>query len=122
MGDYREFLKKFVERYDGDGIDDMPGLRYPVKYWEIVNEPGLQGDELKFFHGTSQEYLEILKTSYEVIKEVDEDAKIVMGGMAGMHTKFVEFWSPIIKEAGNYFDIANIHSIDSDERRKISLF
>ena len=28
-----------VERYDGDGVDDMPGLEIPVKHWEIDNEP-----------------------------------------------------------------------------------
>jgi len=110
-----------VERYDGDGFEDMPGLRYPVKYWEIMNEPGMQGRDpsgLKFFYGTPEEYLEILQASYRAIKEADPEAKVVMGGMAGMHEQFVEFWEPIISEAGKYFDIANIHSIDTDERRE----
>jgi len=32
----------YVERYDGDGIDDMPGLIQPVRQWEIFDrfEPG----------------------------------------------------------------------------------
>lgn len=121
MEDYREFLGRLVERYDGDGIDDMPGLIYPVKYWEVVNEPGMQGKDpsgLKFFYGTPQEYLEILKVSYQTIKGADPEAKVLMGGMAGMHDQFVKFWDPIMDEAGNYFDIANIHSIDTDERRE----
>jgi|Deesub1362A_J573_1020465.scaffolds.fasta_scaffold02873_6 parallel beta-helix repeat protein len=121
MEDYKEFLKKFMERYDGDGVDDMPGLVYPVKYWEIMNEPGMQGKDpsgLKFFYGTPEEYLEILKVSYQTIKEADPEAKVLMAGMAGMHGQFVEFWDPIMSEAGNYFDIANIHSIDTDERRE----
>jgi len=36
-----EFASKFksiVERYDGDGINDMAGLTYPIKNWEICNE------------------------------------------------------------------------------------
>jgi hypothetical protein len=41
MEDYTEFLKKLVERYDGDGVNDMPELKYPVKYWEIMNEPAM---------------------------------------------------------------------------------
>ncbi len=121
MEDYRSFLRKFVERYDGDGIDDMPGLIYPVKYWEIMNEPGMQGKDpsgLKFFYGAPQEYLEILKVSYTTIKEVDPEAKVLMAGMAGMHKQFVEFWDPILSEAKDYFDIANIHSIDTDEKRE----
>jgi hypothetical protein len=121
MEAYEEFLKKLVERYDGDGINDMPGLKYPIKYWEIMNEPGMQGKDpsgLKFFVGTPQEYLEILKSSYETVKKADPEAKVLMAGMAGMHQQFVEFWEPIMREAGNYFDIANIHSIDTNEKRE----
>jgi len=32
MDDYREFISNLVERYDGDGKDDMPGLLFPVLY------------------------------------------------------------------------------------------
>jgi len=39
---YIEFVKKAVERYDGDGEDDMPGLKNPVKYWQVENEPEVQ--------------------------------------------------------------------------------
>lgn len=121
MDDYRDFLRRLVERYDGDGIDDMPGLKCPVKYWEIMNEPDMQGKGLhdpKFFVGTPDEYLEILKVSYSTIKEADPEAKVVMGGMSSMMDKFVAFWEPIIGEASNYFDIANIHTIDTGEERE----
>ncbi|MCI4626498.1 MAG: hypothetical protein L3V56_11125 [Candidatus Magnetoovum sp. WYHC-5] len=36
---YVKFVQKTVERYDGDGVDDMPGLKNPVKYWQVENEP-----------------------------------------------------------------------------------
>ncbi len=125
MSAYASFLSKLVERYDGDGIDDMPGLRYPVKYWEIMNEPAMQGDEpnLKFFYGTPEEYLEILKVSYETIKQADPEAKVLMAGMAGMQQSFVQFWDKIMSEAKDYFDIANIHSISTtSEREDLFLF
>jgi hypothetical protein len=126
MNAYVDFLERAVERYDGDGENDMPGLTIPVKYWEIMNEPTMQGgvtggmgEELKFFVGTSEEYLEILKTSYEVIKETDPQAQVVQGGQAGMQDNFVEFWEPVFEGGGgNYFDIANIHSISTDEQRE----
>jgi|Deesub1362A_J573_1020465.scaffolds.fasta_scaffold19882_2 hypothetical protein len=35
-----------------------------------------------------------------------------------MHEQFVEFWEPITSDTGKYFDIANIHSIDTDGRRE----
>lgn len=122
---YANFVEKLVERYDGDGKDDMPELKTPIKYWEIMNEPEMQGgsiggagEDLKFFVGTPQEYLEILKTSYQAIKKADPEAKVAHAGMAGMQREFQDFWDPIFKEAGNYFDIANIHTISTDERRE----
>ena len=32
---YQKWVGSIVERYDGDGIDDMPGLRFPVRYYEV---------------------------------------------------------------------------------------
>src|SRR4030042_3948802 len=87
MARYTDFLTKVVERYDGDGTDDAEGLEIPIKYWEIMNEPEMQGggiggagEELKFFVGTSQEYLSILKASYETIKKADPEAKVAHAG------------------------------------------
>jgi hypothetical protein len=31
-------VSNMVERYDGDGVSDMPGLLYPIRVWELVNE------------------------------------------------------------------------------------
>lgn len=126
MEKYKGFLKKVVERYDGDGTDDMPGLTIPVKYWEIMNEPSMQGgstggvgEELKFFVGTSADYFDILKASYETIKEADPEAKVLHAGMAGMQQNFQDFWDPVFSAGGgDYFDVANIHSINTDERRE----
>ncbi|MGC9049233.1 MAG: hypothetical protein ACP5IX_03405, partial [Patescibacteria group bacterium] len=36
--EFANFLKAMVERYDKDGIDDMPGLIYPIKHYEVLNE------------------------------------------------------------------------------------
>lgn len=121
MEAYANFLAKTVERYDGDGTDDMPGLTIPVKYWEIMNEPSMQGgqiggmgEDLKFFVGTQEEYLDILKTSYETIKQSDPEAKVLHAGMASVADDHVDFWDPIFAAgAGDYFDIANIHIFPS---------
>lgn len=126
MNAYARFLEKAVERYDGDGENDMPGLTVPIKYWEIMNEPSMQGgstggmgEELKFFVGTSQEYLEILKTSYQTIKRIDPEAKVVHAGMAGVQEDFRNFWEPIFSaDGGDYTDIANIHTISTDDKRE----
>ncbi|MBI5367041.1 MAG: hypothetical protein HZA54_08385 [Planctomycetes bacterium] len=33
------FVRAAVERYGGDGVDDMPGLRVPIRPWQVENEP-----------------------------------------------------------------------------------
>ncbi|MGQ9576341.1 MAG: hypothetical protein ACUVUC_13585 [Thermoguttaceae bacterium] len=35
---YIRFVKAVVERYDGDGVDDMTGLNVPIRYWQFENE------------------------------------------------------------------------------------
>jgi len=79
LGDYAAFLRAMVERYDGDGRDDMPGLRYPVRYWEIEAEWGT------FWPGSAQEYLDLLRVAHTAVREADPKAKIVLQGFL--------FWS-----------------------------
>ncbi|MGY4707351.1 hypothetical protein ACVNPS_06305 [Candidatus Bipolaricaulota sp. J31] len=123
MEAYAAFVRALVERYDGDGVDDMPGLEYPIKYWEVANEPEMQEPPLVFFQGTPEDYLELLEVTYRAIKEADPEAKVVQGGMAGMEGFMVEFWEPILAAGGGeYFDIANIHSIDHGEHLNLPQF
>lgn len=115
MEAYKEFLRRLVERYDGDGLEDISGLRYPVTHWEIGNEPDV-GDE--FFQGSAEDYFEILKVSYTTIKETDPDAKVLIAaiGIHGLektdYSKWTNFDTIKLFELGatNYFDIMNGHS------------
>ena len=110
---YSNWLTAVVERYDGDGINDMPGLKYPIRHWEVLNEPEMQGPELTFYQEDSNSYLELLKLSHQAIKAADPNSQVLLGGQAGMQSKFVDYWKPIIRGASGYFDIGNIHSISS---------
>lgn len=38
MKAYLAFVRDIVERYDGDGKEDMPGLKEPILLWEVLNE------------------------------------------------------------------------------------
>lgn len=123
IADYKNFLKKLVERYDGDGQNDMSGLKIPIKYYEILNEPELREPTLTFFKGTEKEYVEILKESYEAIKEACPDCKIVQGGAAGIGPDMISYWSDVFDLVGaaSYFDIANIHFISSGDRSTLNV-
>ena len=70
--EYETYIKKLIERYDGDGINDMPGLLIPIKHWEFVNEP--YG---KCFLGTPDQFIDMFKKTHNAIKEADPEANIV---------------------------------------------
>ncbi len=101
MEAYEEFLQRFVERYDDDGLDDMPGLLYPIRHWEIGNEVGYD------LQGSAEDYFEILKASYTTIKEADSDAKVHISAV-------LRELSPEVFELGaaNYFDIISGHGLE----------
>lgn len=74
MGDYAEYVRQIVERYDKDGKDDAPGLLYPVEYWEIEAEWGT------FWPGTVEEYLELLRVAQRAVKSANPRAKVILVG------------------------------------------
>jgi len=121
--DYKSFLSKLVERYDGDGTNDMPGLIVPIQYYEISNEPSMQNDFLTFFKGSPEEYVQILKNSNEAIKEACPDCFVVQGGAAGTSTEMKAFWEEVFDKGGaNYFDVANIHFVNYGDIGTLNVF
>lgn len=79
LKDYAAFVRAMVERYDGDGRDDMPGLLYPVRYWEIEAEWGT------FWPASAREYVGLLKVARDAALQADPHAKIILQGFL--------FWS-----------------------------
>lgn len=123
MEAYASFLRKLVERYDGDSIDDMPGLTVPIKHWELMNEPEFQTEPVIYFQGTPADYVDTLIVTYEAIKEADPEALIVQGGMAGMMPESAAWWQGVFDAGGGeYFDIMNMHSIGHGEHLNIPEF
>ncbi|MBD3262755.1 hypothetical protein GF374_00040 [Candidatus Woesearchaeota archaeon] len=121
LDDYKTFVTKMVERYDGDGVGDMAGLETPIKYWEVLNEPEMAGPTLTFFIGTEQEYVNILKASYEAIKSACPDCKVLQGGAQNAMPDNLDFWRKVYDFGGaNYFDIANIHYITEGDVKTLN--
>ena len=107
MENYKIFLLALVDRYDGDGINDMPGLTKSIVYWEIMNEPEFR----MFFKGTEDEFVEIFNFSSKLIKSKQKDAVIIMAGAAGMFPESKKFWKSALPKIKDHFDIANMHHI-----------
>ena len=57
--EYAAWVRGMVERYDKDGTDDMPGLRYPIRYYEIEVEFSSYTPE------SADEYLDKLRIAYK---------------------------------------------------------
>lgn len=116
---YENWVRQVVERYDGDGQDDMTGLTMPIKYWEVMNEPDLpvvDDGRLVFWLDTPSNYAELLKGTYKVIKEADPTASVIIAGAAGGDKQFLDFYKKVFNDpqALASFDIANIHCISND--------
>jgi hypothetical protein len=117
---YQDFVTKLVERYDGDGLDDMPGLLYAVKHWEVMNEPDLtdMGDgRLDFYKQDAAAYGELLVKTYSAIKTADSSANVLIAGAAGGNETFLGFYTEVfnkVPEAKTSFDVGNIHCISND--------
>ena len=111
MDDYKNFLIKLVDRYDGDGSNDMLGLTKPIKYWDVMNEPEFK----MFFKGSKEDFVEIFNFSSKVIKEKQPDAVIVMAGAAGMFPESKKYWEVVLPKIKDNFDIANIHHISGPD-------
>ncbi len=111
MAAYRAFVQALVERYDGDGIDDMPGLTMPIKYWEALNEPETSDWALlNFFKGDAADYLEVLQATRQAVEAADPQAVVLQAGCTGQ-TPFT-FWEELLGMGGaDYFQVGNLHSI-----------
>ncbi|MFG0330440.1 MAG: hypothetical protein ACF8PN_11135 [Phycisphaerales bacterium] len=79
MNQWLRYVSAMVERYDGDGQKDMPGLRVPIKYWQIENE------WLHQWKDTDESFQEFFRRTAETIREADPEAKIIGPGFTNVH-------------------------------------
>ncbi|MEW6592331.1 MAG: hypothetical protein AB1305_01380 [Candidatus Hadarchaeota archaeon] len=110
LSEYENFLRAIVLRY-----------KSRVKYWEIWNEPNDAG----FWRPAPNagDYAELLKVAYAVIKETDENAKVLIGAVGPIpddgdeaagtenYHPYMEFMENVLKALGDSkpFDIITLH-------------
>ncbi|HPP11235.1 MAG TPA: hypothetical protein PKW42_00725 [bacterium] len=75
LDDYKAFLQALVQRYNINHPDHVPGLLYSVEYWEIEAEWGTG-----FWQGTLEEYIDLLRVAYPVVKKANPEAKVILIG------------------------------------------
>ena len=102
--EFAEKAAEIVERYDGDGINDMPELRYPIKNYEIFNEfmPNIG----PWTNWSFDDYEEYYRAAHQSIKEACSDCQIAPSSFVGVNYEFLNF----LKEREIEFDFLSYHS------------
>lgn len=111
---YTAWVKAMVDRYNGDGVNDMPGLATKVSSWEIGNEvEGQCSGSLV----NADTYIALLKTTRDVIKAEDSQALVLNAGALEVYdqngseiAQTANFWKNFFAQGGaDNIDIFNIH-------------
>lgn len=79
---WSRLVRTVVERYDGDGVDDMPGLRAPVRYWQAANEFMSDKNAAGGWGGSNDELLAYVNLAHDAVKAADSRAIFVLGGLS----------------------------------------
>ena len=80
---YAAWVQAFAERYDADGVDDMPGLLFPVRRFEVETEAQhagfWQGDEAT--PNSLPNYSRLLSTAAEALRSAHPETIVILAGM-----------------------------------------
>lgn len=82
METWGRFVAAVVERYDGDGDGDAPGLERPVRYFQVANEWIGPDNPSGGWAGTTDELIDFINTSHDAVKARSPKAIFVLGGIA----------------------------------------
>jgi hypothetical protein len=96
---YGAFVQAVVERYDGDGIQDMPGLTRPIRHWIVDNEPV----------DRRTDYPELMRLTHEAVKTADAGAKVIVGAALGPDADLNIHKGYLKALNGKHMDIFDIH-------------
>lgn len=125
-------VSALVERYDGDGVDDMPGLPAPVRYWEVDNEVDLKNttrarnvdrayDPSTFC--TPAEYGRVLTTASAAIRAASPEARVLALGLYRPHAASGQAYArAVLAEPGvrGSFDILSLHTYHDDDGERLA--
>jgi len=77
--EWGRFVEKFVERYDGDGINDAPGSPI-VKNYQLIHELIIPMRMKGFWRENPDKYAKFFKVTYDAIKRSCDDCTLFFTG------------------------------------------
>lgn len=107
-----EFSQQMVDDYVALLKSYVVPLQKQVRYWEVLNEPNIwsyqSGPQKGQRSLTPDRYIRFLKASYEAVKAINPDLKVVGGCINGCD---FEYLNQVMKfGAGKYMDVFSIHA------------
>lgn len=121
---FEAYVRGQVERYDGDGVGDMPGLRGPVRYWEVDNEPDLkhhghpqgldaarEGDDFC----APKDYAKVLVAAARAIRAASSEARVLAPGLFAPDRESA-YLDAVLASPGarDAIDVASLHTYAED--------
>ena len=82
---WQNFVRKVVERYDHDGIDDAPGLQMETRYFQVANEWISENNASGGWSGTRDQLIAFINASHDAAKEASPGSIFVLGGIAAIN-------------------------------------
>jgi len=118
MDDYLAYVTALVERYDGDGVDDMPRLKLPILHWEVDNEPDLKNagsprNNTPTDFCTPAEYGALLVATAKAIRAASSEVRILNGGFYRPATEVgADYARAVFSQpgVGDAVDIVSVHA------------
>ncbi len=124
---YSNFIYNLTERYDGDGIDDAPGIsQSAIKFMQLGDEPDAPGHFIDN-GGSPEKYNRMLELMYNAAKSANPDILIVRGKsnpggifddapdettLKSRRSDYIDFISTNLEQGQNHFDIFAINFND----------
>ena len=100
---YATWVGALVERYDGDGHEDMPGLARAITHYEVLNEPSGVEEARPFF--------DVHALTAAAAREAYPDVTLVMGGQVQRE----DLERLLTMGIAEHCDVVNIHWVPSPE-------
>ena len=101
----RAFNKEEIEEWKKFVYDTVSRNKNIIYFWEIWNEPGID----LFRYGSPEEFAELLKTTYPIIKEANSNARVIVT-LSAEGRDVSEFQNKVLSSGGgDYFDILSFH-------------
>ncbi len=116
MDGYLDYVRAMVERYDGDGVEDMPELRAPIRHWEVDNEPDLKSTgSPRSTEATGfcppKEYAAVLVATSGAIRDAYPEAVVLNGGFYRIAHPVGDAYAREVFEQPGVMDAVDVVSI-----------